>query len=177
MVEANIVESAERLCQSYQGEGTCGKLQVGQRVLLDNPAKGKLDSRWTGPWTVVSLKKPTTVFLKVGTTVKGVHLNRIHPLLEGDIRDPVVPNDWTPPLFQEGGCPASPGGENVDDSTSTDDDASANTSTLEEFASPMEQHPDVREQTVEELSSDGNAAAVTTRSGRVVKPVKRFGWT
>ena len=45
MVEANIVESAERLCQSYQGEGTCKKLQVGQRVLLDNLAKGKLDPR------------------------------------------------------------------------------------------------------------------------------------
>ena len=174
MVEANIVESAERLCHSYQGEGTCEKLQVGQRVLLDNPVKGKLDPRWTGPWTVVGLKKPSTVFLRVGTAVRGVHLNRIRPLLEGDIMDPVVPEDWTPPLFQEGGCPAPPGGENQDDSASTD--ASAN-STLEEFASPTEQHPDVRDQTVEGLSSDGNTTAVTTRSGRVVKPVERFGWT
>ena len=43
MVEATIVESAERLCHSYQGEGTCEKLQVRQKVLLDKPAKGKLD--------------------------------------------------------------------------------------------------------------------------------------
>ena len=83
------------------------------RVLLDNPVKGKLDPRWTGPWTVVGLKKPSTVFLRVGTAVRGVHLNRIRPLLEGDIMDPVVPEDWTPPLFQEGGCPAPPGGENL----------------------------------------------------------------
>ena len=35
IVDANIVESAERLCLSYLGEGTCTKLQIGQRVLLE----------------------------------------------------------------------------------------------------------------------------------------------
>ena len=82
-----------------------------------------------------------------------------------------MPQDWTPPLFHEGGCPAPPGGEDPDDSTS------ANTSTPEEFASQMKQCPDVLEQTAEGLSSDDNATIITTRSGRVVKPVERFGWT
>lgn len=41
----NIVESAAQLCQSYQlqGEGTCEKLQIEQRVLLDNLVVGYLD--------------------------------------------------------------------------------------------------------------------------------------
>ena len=56
-------------------------------------------------------------------------------------------------------------------------ETSANTSTPEEFASQMKQCPDVLEQTAEGLSSDDNATIITTRSGRVVKPVERFGWT
>ena len=117
------------------------------------------------------------VFLKVGTTVRGVHLNRIRPLLKGDNRDPVVPEDWTSPMFQEGGCPAPPGGEGPDGSTPTEGDVSFDTSTREELASPTEQRPEVLEQAAEGLSSDSNATVMTTCSGRVVKPVKRYGWT
>ena len=84
---------------------------------------------------------------------------------------------YHPPLFQEGGYPAPPGGEDPDDSTPTDDDASTNTSTLEEFASPTEQRPDVLEQTAEGLSSDNNATVMTTCRGQVVKPMERFCWT
>ena len=31
---------------------------VGQSVLLDDPARGKLDPHWTGPWKVISVKGP-----------------------------------------------------------------------------------------------------------------------
>ena len=77
----------------------------------------------------------------------------------------MVSGDWTPPLFQEGRCPNPPGEKDQDDSTSTDDDASASTSTLEEFASPREERPDVLEQTAEGLSSDDNATIMTICSG------------
>ena len=52
LVEANIVDSA--CCQQkkyHSGEPTI--LIAGQKVLVDDPTRGKLDPRWTGPWTVV----------------------------------------------------------------------------------------------------------------------------
>ena len=45
MVDANIVESAERQQQFYEGCESCARLEVGQQVLLGNPTKGKLDPR------------------------------------------------------------------------------------------------------------------------------------
>ena len=173
MLEANIVESAKQLCQSYQGEGTCEKLQIGQRVLLGNPARGKLDTHWTEPWTVVNLRKPSTVLLKVGTAIKRMHLNRVRPLLPelADNRDQVVPGDWTPPLFQEGGLPFLIRCRDPDDSTSINDDASATVSTPVEFASLMVQNPNVLRQEASGSSND-NATILSTHSGRVVKAVQ-----
>jgi len=40
-----------------------------QRVLLDNPMKGKLSLRWSGPWTVEGMKNATTVVLRMGLLV------------------------------------------------------------------------------------------------------------
>ena len=48
LVEANVVESADRQQQNYHS-GKSLKLRVGQEVLPDNPTKGKLDPHWTGP--------------------------------------------------------------------------------------------------------------------------------
>ena len=43
MVDANIVESAERQQQFYEGCESHARLEVGQQVLLDNPTNRKLD--------------------------------------------------------------------------------------------------------------------------------------
>ena len=48
IVEANMTESAERQKRNYPGQNLAAPM-VGQRVLLDDPARGKLDPHWTGP--------------------------------------------------------------------------------------------------------------------------------
>ena len=63
-------------------------------MLLDNPTKGKLDPRWTGPWVVFQCNDPTTVRLKMGTRRQTVHINREHPLLEED-KDADVSTQWS----------------------------------------------------------------------------------
>ena len=64
LVEANIVESADTQQQNYHS-GEPQKLRVGQEVLLDNPTKGKLDPRWTGPWEVKEVKGHLNVRIKM----------------------------------------------------------------------------------------------------------------
>ena len=59
-----------------------------------------------------------------------MYLNRVRPLLETDNRDQVMPEDWTPPLFQEGSCPPSSSAGDLDDSASFNDDASATINTV-----------------------------------------------
>ena len=44
MVEANMTESAERQKRNYPGQNPVAPM-VGQRVLLDNTIRGKLDPR------------------------------------------------------------------------------------------------------------------------------------
>ena len=58
MVEANMIESAERQKRSYGGQHTAISV-VRQKVLLDDPARGKLDPHWTGPWEVIRVKEPS----------------------------------------------------------------------------------------------------------------------
>ena len=60
MVESNIVEAASRQKESYKCREPA-KLKVGQQVLLDDPTKGKLDPRWTGPWEVEEIRSSCTV--------------------------------------------------------------------------------------------------------------------
>ena len=59
----------------------------------------KLDPRWTGPWKVVEMKGFSTVALRMGAAERRVHINRVRPLLTKDTQNPVVGQDWTPPLF------------------------------------------------------------------------------
>ena len=104
LVEANIVDLA--CCQQkkyHSGEPTI--LVVGQKVLVDNPTRGKLDPRWTGPWTLVWQDATS----KMGGKEQIAHINHVHPLLQ---EDTVVKRSqmWTPPLFQhcesdEADCP------------------------------------------------------------------------
>ena len=53
LIDANTVEMANRQLQSYQSKEPI--------KLLDNPTKGKLDPRWTGPWRVRKWKGPLNV--------------------------------------------------------------------------------------------------------------------
>ena len=98
MVEANIVEAASRQKECYKGQEPA-KLSVGQQVLLDDPTKGKLDPRWTGPWLVEEIKEPSTVKIRKGNSTCVVHINRIRPLLQGKVDDTPVDRAWNPPYF------------------------------------------------------------------------------
>jgi len=98
IVDSNIVQSAEHNRTCYEDSGHLPQFKKDQRVLLSNPIKGKLSSRWSGPWTVESMKNDTTVVLRMGAAYRTVHVNRVRPLLEEDV-DHHVPSDWVPPLF------------------------------------------------------------------------------
>ena len=92
-----MVHSTDRQQHYYHGKSP-PKLKEGQRVLLDNPTKGKLDPCWTGPWIVIQHKDPTTVLLKMGSRKQTVHINRVRPLLEENKETNISPQ-WSPPLF------------------------------------------------------------------------------
>ena len=140
-VEANTIEMANKQFQSYQSKEPV-KLQTGQEVLLDNPARGKLDPRWTRPWIVREWKGPLNVKIKMDNKERVVHVNRVRPLLRPDSRteccEPV--GQWSPPLFQYY-C----------------DDHPAPAIRYESPAAPQPGPP------------------ITTRSGRVVRPVDYYG--
>ena len=98
IVEANMTESAERQKRNYPGQNLATPT-VGQRVLLDDPARGKLDPHWTGPWEVISVKGPLTLELQMGSAKRIVHINRVRPLLTGDVDKSSSCGRWSPPLF------------------------------------------------------------------------------
>jgi len=53
--DANLVESANQQQRAYRGSDHT-LLEPEQQVLLSNPYAGKLDTHWTGPWTVKQMK-------------------------------------------------------------------------------------------------------------------------
>jgi len=118
-------------------------LQVGQEVLLNNPARSKLESCWTGPWVVRGWKGPLNVKIQMNNKEQVVHVNRIRPLLRPDLgTERSKPDEqWSPSLFQYY-C----------------DDVPASAIQDEPQAVPQSGPP------------------VTTRSGRVVRPVDRYGY-
>ena len=81
---------------------------VGQQVLLNNPTKGKLDLRWTGPWIVTALKGPSTISLRIGSTERAVHVNQLHPLLTEEGVDHGMLAGWSPPMFHHEESAPSP---------------------------------------------------------------------
>ena len=158
LVNANQVESADQQQKSYLG---CKpSISVGQKVLLNNPTKGKLGLRWTGPWKVTALKGPTTIVLKMGCTERVVHANRVRPLLidEDAGADHGVLTDWSPPLFHYN--------ENVSTPSLVENEQAEQNQESTVRTSP----PDV-----EETPSSPPPLPITTRSGRQVKPVQRYG--
>ena len=157
-MNANQVELADQQQKSYLG---CKpSISVGQKVLLNNPTKGKLGLRWTGPWKVTALKGPTTIVLKIGCTERVVHANRVRPLLidEDAGADHGVLTDWSPPLFHYN--------ENVSTPSLVENEQAEQNQESTVRTSP----PDV-----EETPSSPPPLPITTRSGRQVKPVQRYG--
>ena len=97
LVEANIIESAAQQQKSYHS-GEEIRLAEGQKVLVSNPTRGKLDARWTGPWTVLKQIDATCVKVKMGSREQVIHMNRIRPLLMKDTSTTETLT-WEPPLF------------------------------------------------------------------------------
>ena len=145
LVEANTAQSTERQQFHYKSSQTYPQLKPNQKVLLSNPIRGKLSPRWTGPWTVLCMKSPTTVQLEMAAASRTVHINRTL-LLEED-KDHQVPPNWVPPLFTHEEILQQP------DQVSTSDETTADSST----------------------SGGPSEVPYVTRSGRVVKPVERYG--
>ena len=52
LVDANIVKSSDRQ-QHYYKSSNPPHLKQGQKVLLSNATRGKLDPQWTDPWVVL----------------------------------------------------------------------------------------------------------------------------
>ena len=138
---------------------------------LEQPTKGMLDPRWTGPWTITGLKGPSTILLKVGTTECAVHINRVRHLLIEEACDQIVPSDWHPPLFhhQEGTMRSEDLGEQ---DCSLTEEASLTPPLVS--ANPREgpQGPDLAPSVHTE-----SPTPVATRRGRQVNPVQHYGWT
>ena len=98
MVEANIMEATIKQKDYYKGREPV-KLRPGQQVLLEDPTRGKLDPRWTGPWEVEEFREPSTVKIKRGNSTRVVHINRTRLLLQGEIDEAPLSKTWNPPCF------------------------------------------------------------------------------
>ena len=93
------------------------------------------------------MKGPTSVELNMGATNRFFHVNHVRPLLlEEDEDHPAQPN-WTPPLFHHEELPLQ---------------LSQPSSTSDEATDPPVTEPPAK-------------SSYVTRSGRVVKPVQRYG--
>ena len=127
MVEANMTEAAERQKKNYPGQNMATYV-VGQKVLLDDPARGKLDPHWTGSWEVISVKGPLTLELQMGSTKPIVHVNRVRPLLVGDADRSSPLRRWLPPLFthHESSVPAQDSETTQNSETAQDTQVSEN---------------------------------------------------
>ena len=98
LMEFNIVDSACCLQKAYRS-GEPITLMAGQRVLVDNPTRGKLDVHWTGPWTAIQ-QDDTSVKIRMAAKEQVVHVNHVCPLLQKDTSESERAGNWTLPLFQ-----------------------------------------------------------------------------
>ena len=96
LVEANIVESTTPQQRGHHCQETA-RLLVGQKVLVSNPTRGKLDPHWTGPWVVIRQLDNTSMKVRMGTREQ-VIINQIRPFHQEDTIT-IEPQIWTPPLF------------------------------------------------------------------------------
>ena len=147
LVDANTVHTAGCQHSSYESSGAFPQLKPNQQVLLSNPTRGKLGPHRTGPWTILYMKNPTTVQLRMGAANCTFHINRVRPLLLEEDAEHLVSPNWTPPLF-----------------------------TYKEFPLQLDQQCASDETLVESsVPQLPGGPPYITRSGRVVKPVERYG--
>ena len=163
MVDSNLVESADRQQNSYKGSFR-SPLEPGQQVLLNNPCASKLEPRWTGPWLIREIQGPLTVTLTKGDVERTVHINRVRPLLAEDLDSNGLKTDWTPPLFHH---------YEITESDSPDDHYSAHNCNSDDEAPRRNSPPSVLVH--HRQNNSGPPPVITTRSGRTVKPVQRYG--
>ena len=165
LVENNVVKSAESQQKFYKASQSFRRLLPGDLVLLNNPRAGKLDFRWTGPWTVRKMKGNSTVLLSKGRVTQAVHVNRVRPLCTdiSETEDGCLANGWSPPLSQYDELPdqssPSPGPPEAPDDPHVSD--------------PVPPRPP--SVLIHHAQSGGPFPVITTSSGRVVKPVQRYG--
>ena len=79
LVDTNLIESASK--EHFYNSSQLPQFKKGQKVLLNNPMKEKLDSRWTGP-RVVQHQDNTTLRITKGSREQIVYVNWVTPLLE-----------------------------------------------------------------------------------------------
>ena len=163
MVDSNLVESASQQQNYYNGSIRTPLKQV----LLSNPCAGKLQPRWTGPWLVKETRGPSTVTLTMGDSERTVHINRIRLLLTEDTDSTEVKADWTPPLFHH---------YETTENNSSGDHIPAEDHTPGGDVAPQE-IPQPSVLVHHRQDNNGPHPAITTRSGRTVKPVQRYGHT
>ena len=90
------MEFAEHQQLSRHNSMAGEKLRVEQKALLNSVTKGKLDPRWTGPYVVTEIKGPSTVLLRISSTmVRAVHINCVRPFLT-EVKDQTESLNWTP---------------------------------------------------------------------------------
>ena len=62
-----MTEAVENQKKNYTGQNTVTPV-VGQKVLMDDPPKGKLNPHGTGSWEIISIKGLLTLELQMGLT-------------------------------------------------------------------------------------------------------------
>lgn len=78
LANENLRKAKIKSKDSYDRRTKCISFQVGQRVLVRNPArKNKFAVVWTGPFEVVSIEGPVTTAVKIHKSVKKIHNNRL----------------------------------------------------------------------------------------------------
>ena len=111
------------------------------------------------------MKGNSTVLLSKGRVTQAVHVNRVRPLCTdiSETEDGCLANGWSPPLFQYDELPdqssLSPGPPEAPDDPHVSD--------------PVPPRPP--SVLIHHAQSGGPFPVITTSSGRVVKPVQRYG--
>ena len=93
------------------------------------------------------MKGPNSVELKLGATNRTIHIYRVRPLLLEEDEDHPARPDWTPPLFDHEELPL-------------------------QSSQPLSESGEAADLPVSEAPAK---STYVTRSGRVVKPVQRYG--
>ena len=87
-VETNLAAAADRQKAVYDQHSSEPHFAVGDPVWLSIPTAGKLDPRWEGRWSIMSIKSPVNMEISDGKRIKVVHSNRLRHRIQPDPSDP-----------------------------------------------------------------------------------------